>query len=292
MNPPRAFYLKMLLQKHHKGTLEQAVQLLPTPSREAVLKSELTEAEASHAFHRPGELLSKIHYSWVADALTKKIDENKRIFYLSSLPPQMQLQVAKLLNFQGDIVPLKGPLQQYVQKQLLLKMLPKGYLPVAYLPKTPLKPLLSLSKAKVVELVDYLGLFDLAEELKKIVHTKLIKGIYASLQPQELEFLRACLHQKEKLQTPRFPLNDWNGESKELHFRIHKRGLLRLAKALVDQSPSFLWHLTRMLDTGRGRRLETLMPKESPPQVTQVMQEQVLQLLKFLEKGSKQGSRL
>lgn len=280
-----AFYLRVLFNRHHKGPTEQVMRLLPSPMQQSLQKQMTTETDIAHAFIKPDHFLHSLHYSWIADAI-QKAPEGKQSFYIAALPHSLMMQVAKILN-RDPPKALKSPLKEFVQKELTFKILPEGHTPYVYLPKSPLDPLLKISKIELIELIDFLGLYDLAEEMKKIVDTKLIKNIHLALSPKEQEFLKSCLQNKDKLQTTRFLLNDWQGDSANLINRLHKRGLVRLAKALSHQSPDFLWALTRRLDIGRGKRLLSLISKESNPQITAIITEQVLQLLKFLDKGVK-----
>lgn len=278
-----AFYLRVLFNRHHKGPVEQATRLLPSLMQQALQKERTSETDIAPAFIKPEDFLYSLHYSWIADAI-QNAPEGKQLFYLAALPHSLMMQVAKILNADPP-KPLKSPLKEFVQKELTYKILPERHTPYAYLPKSPLDPLLKISKIELIELIDYLGLYDLAGEMKKIVDTKLLKNIHLALNPKEQEFLKSCLHYKDKIQTSRFPLQDWQGDSKDLINRLHKRGLVRLAKALTNQSPDFLWALTRRLDIGRGKRLLSLISTESHPQITTIITEQVLQLLKFLDKG-------
>ena len=68
-----------------------------------------------------------------------------------------------------------------------------------------------------------------------MLNTAKLKNIYLCLTPKELQFLRMCLHQKEKLVIPQMGLEQWNGEQKELHKLIHQKGLFRLGKALCGE---------------------------------------------------------
>lgn len=278
-----AFYLKVLFNRYHKGSFEQALKLLPSPLQQAVQVEPTAQAEIKPAFLHPDTFLHTMHYSWVADAIAQ-MPQEKHKFYLAALPHSLEKQVGKLLGLETP-KPLKSPLKEFVQRELALKILPEEAIPLPYLPPSILDPLLRISKIELIELIDSLGLFDLAEEMKKIVDTKLLKNIYKVLSPSEQEFLKSCLQLKAKIQTPRFPLHDWEGDAKELINRMHKRGLVRLAKALSNQSPPFLWHITHRLDSGRGKALLSLISQETHPQIVQIMIEQVLQLLKFYGKG-------
>lgn len=285
MDRKSAFYLKVLFNRQHRGPIEEATKILPPPVQQALAKEKTTEKEISHAFRHPHVLLNKIHYSWIADTLSQ-LPEDKRLFYLAALPTPLQGRAAKLIGIDKEISSLKGPLKLFMQRDLILKILPANHIPLAYLPPSPLDPLLNISKSELIDLIHYLGIFDLAEEMKKTVNTKLLKNIRLALNAKEQEFLRSCIQGKDKIQTPRFPLSDWDGDAKELTQRLHKRGLIRLGMALSNQYPAFLWHITHMLDIGRGKKLMSHVSKETNPLITSALIEQVLQLIKFLHKGS------
>lgn len=282
MNHKTAFYMKVLLNRFHKGSQDSVLNLF-SEQGEVVKKTATSETEISYSFRIPETSIAKIHYSWIADKLAT-VAEGKKALYMAALPTDQQVQIKKYLQIDKDIIPLRGPLKRYIQKEFLELLLPEDHVPLPYIPVTSLSILCHLSKVKLTQIIDFLGLYDLAEEIKKIVDTKLLKNIYHALTQKQKDFLKTCLHQKDKMQTPPFPLTDWNGEPRELEIRLHKRGLVRLAKALSGQHPSFTWTLTRMLDTGRGKRLESMISKEEIPLTTEYMTSKILHLIKFLDK--------
>lgn len=282
MDQKTAFYMKLLLNRFHTGSHDSVLKILPAHG-EIVQKTATNEKEISHLFRKPEALLSNIHYSWISEALAT-LPEEKRPLYIAALPHAQQVQVKKHLNLDREITPLRGPLKSYVSKEFLVLMLEEDHVPLPYQPKTTLDILTTFPKNKMINLIDFLGLYDLAEEIKKIVDTKLLKNINLALSDKQKEFLKSILHQKDKIQFTPFKLNDWTGDSRELELRLHKRGLIRFAKALSGQHPSFVWAITHALDTGRGKMLEGMISKEPVPQVTDFMIVKVQQLIKFLDK--------
>jgi hypothetical protein len=124
---------------------------------------------------------------------------------------------------------------------------------------------------------------DLSESIRHIVDKNQLKAIYNCLSPRKQQFLRMCLHQKEKITAPKLEIGRWDGDKKKLEQILHKRGLLRLGKALCGQHPQFFWYITRTFDTGRGAALARYYQEEPIPEISPLLIQQVLSLINFLK---------
>jgi hypothetical protein len=157
-----------------------------------------------------------------------------------------------------------------------------------YLPQSTLSVLASWTKFELVELIEFLGLHDLAEELRQVVDQKSLKNVYACLTPKEQKYLRFCMHHKSKLAPPSLGLDRWSGDCGKLKTALQSRGLIRLGKALSGEHPDFMWHLTHILDSGRGKALMKYYSKEPVGGVTALLAQQVLNLMNMLKKKSEE----
>ena len=206
-------------------------------------------------------------------------------FFLTSLPKSKAVQVCALMKKPQHTARLALPVRLYLINMMALKIKPQDVMPAPFLPATSLSPLLAMRKGEIVQLIDFLGIYDLAEEIKHVVDKKYLRAIYNCLSIKKQHFLRLCLHQKERLTIPRLGLEKWQGDCKTLETILHKRGLLRLGKGVSGQHPDFLWHLVHRLDVGRGRIIEQFYAKEEIPGVTQALIQEILNLMNFFKKN-------
>lgn len=280
-----AIMLRVLINRYHQGSPVALLEALPQENAQLVLSQDIASSDPSQVLVDPEiELGSKIHYSWLQPVI-ESFSPSMQPIFLSALPIENAKGLSRLMG-----LPLLPPPLPLIRKQLLLalcrKLNKRQVLPVQFLPETPVTPLASLSKAELLELIDYLGLYDLAEEIRHIVDKVLLKKIYACLSPKKQLFLRNCLHQKEKLKAQKIGLINWNGDAIQLERLLHRRGLMRLSYALSGQPRDFIWHLVHRLDVGRGRLLGKNFSDKEIPGVTTFLAQQVLNTLNFLNKKS------
>lgn len=282
-DPKKSLYLKLLLNRSQKGAQDPTLKFLPQKSREEALKHSTLETKLDLAVVFPADYLNKIHYSWLKKAL-EELPKEEAPYYLSALDKKKRDEVLKIFPLDKEVQESTGFVKGFIQKKWMERLVPPDFVPLPFLPKSELDPLYALNKSELTELISYLGIYDLAHEMKKVVDTKLLKSIYGNLSPKKVEYLKTLLSQKEKISTPKFELKDWNGDIKELENRLHKRGLRRLHLALAKENHSKKWLLTRTLDTGRGQILEESVHEEINPHIISTLTGQVLDTLKFLGK--------
>ncbi|MCB1113670.1 MAG: hypothetical protein KDK62_02830 [Chlamydiia bacterium] len=282
MNRNTAFYTKLFLNRFTPDETNLLLDFFPE-GKEAIEGITNEQNDPSLAFQSPEEILLNIHYSWLAQKLSKNPKEMAKL-YLAAFPKTLKEKIQGLLNAPLELPEISFLAKRYLQLEFLKQLLPEDFIPAHFTPKSDLKPLGALDKNKMVEVIDFLGLFDLTEEMKKIVDTKLLKKLNDTLSSKQKAFIKECMQKKDNIQAPPFPLYDWNGNKKELKKRIHKKGLIRLSKALSGEDPRFIWHVTRTLDTGRGKILNDMISEDPTPNITEAMKRKTLLLISYLQK--------
>jgi hypothetical protein len=273
--------LRVLLNRYHPNFPPSLLQALPQQEIDAVNKLEITSKNPAEAILSPAEELKKIHYSWLTSYL-EKIPMQILEPTIHSLSPE---QAAKF-SVQFEIPPLAKPIAQPIKTYLLLKLFnavkPPEILPVEFLPQTHLSCLARLSKNQLIELIDYLGIYDLTEEVRHIIEKEKLKKLNVCLDQKQKTFLRICLHQREKVAAPPVNLKQWDGSQATLRKLVHVRGLLRLGKACCGQHPDLMWHISHHLDIGRGKEVIKNFSSAPIPGVTAALIQQVLSVMDFL----------
>ena len=278
-------FLKVLLNRFHEGSPDVTLKALPQEDQSQAAGITTQISEISPAFESPSYLLKNIHYTWLLPVF-QKIPAGLHALILTSLPEPHMSKLGKFLKMSPLKNPLVEPIKQFFINIFYDKFKDPEVLPVSFLPDSPLKILTEISKDDLVELIDFLGIYDLTEEIRHIIDKKSLKTLYLCLTPKKQQFLRICLHQKEKLITPKLELDNWKGDRQTLENVLHRRGLYRLGKALSGQHPHLFWHIIHKLDTGRGAILSKYFSQEEIPGVTPALTQQVLNILNFLKKKS------
>ncbi|MCB1115481.1 MAG: hypothetical protein KDK71_03330 [Chlamydiia bacterium] len=234
------------------------------------------------------ERLKEIHYSWMITFL-EPFTKKDKIFILASLEKKQASKLQKHFQIkEKDFPPIKKVGKDYLVRALYDWLISdqKEFLPIEFLPKHPLSPLLTLTKNELQALVDYLGLHDLALELKHVIKADQIKKIQNVLSKEEQEYLKKQIKRKEPISFARLNLDGWNGDGEKLKAILHHRGFNRLAKALFGCHPSFLWHLCHKIDTGRAKILRKFFTDIKNDEAQSVLINQTLEIIPLVKNGS------
>lgn len=285
MEAKRLIMQRVLLNCFHSNPQDGFIKSMPQEDAKAILNQSVQAADARPAFAHPEEKLGKIHYSWIISIFEKKPEAMKPLLF-SILPESIGMGLCKYFHLTYTPFSISPVVRRYFSEQIYNEIDPQAIQPIAFLPSSPLNILTDLSKNDLVELIDFLALFDLAEEMRHIVDQKNLKKIYNCLSPKQQQYFRVCLHQKVKFTSPKLELELWHGDCKQLQEILHRRGIQRLGKALSGQHPDLLWHIFHILDTGRAAALQKNIPEKDTSGVAEVIIQQVTGTLNFLKKKS------
>lgn len=280
----RWLIFRVLVNRFHKKSPEAFLKTIPKELSQKVQSQEMLSEETALLFEQPQKLMSKVHYSWLTNALNK-IPEQLKASVLSSLPIHTAEGLIQQTGIQKKERELSLPVKRFLAAILYTQFEKREILPVPFLPKTPLTQLADKSKSQLIQIIDFLGLYDLAEELRHIVDKNTIKHIYSTISIPKQQFLRTSLYQKEKLVVDRLDVDLGLIDRRKLDIVLHKRGILRLARALSGQHPDLIWHVTHRLDAGRGQVLMRYYKDEAIPGISPALTVQVMNVLNFLKKS-------
>lgn len=285
MHPKNSMLFKVLINRFHPGSGDSFLQKLSQNEVQEILQQPVTSDDPSVSITWEQDLLSRIHYSWLAPII-QQLNPSIQGPIVAALPELQSSRLKSVLKLKSLPKQLSPQIKDFLLHQLFCKWNPKEAIPRQYLPHSPLSSLLDCSKSQIVDLIDMLSMHDLAEILRHIVDKRNLKWIYQHLPQKHQQFLRHCLHQKEKIVAPKLEMNTWNGDPKKLDSLLHIRGIFRLAKALCGQHPQFIWHLIHILDTGRGNAIAKQYREEAIPNITPYLVQQLQTAINFLKKKS------
>jgi hypothetical protein len=283
MQSKTSMLIKMLINRFHPDENDSLLKYLPEEEAKAVQQQNITYTDPNPLFSLSKDIIARMHYSWMVPSF-QKLPAWKQQILASALPPEQGVGLKRILKIGGRKDKPTPALKTFLTDKLLEVWHPnKDVMPLAFLPASPLSPLLNLSKSKLVELIDLFAMHDLAESIRHIVDKNRLKTIYNCLSPTKQQFLRMCLHQKEKVTASKLEITKWDGDKKKLEQILHKRGLLRLGKALCGQHPQFFWYIMHTLDTGRGETLSRYYKEDPIPEISPLLVQQVLSLINFIK---------
>lgn len=264
----KGLLLRLLINRAHGQATENILKAFPQEEAQFAKAHQISSSNIEPLLIHAKKVLPQIHYSW----LTSEVKQQNPSFYAGiagCLEEEQKQGFCRHLNISFPSKPLSPFLKRFYLHHLYTTFpLLSESLPLEYAPESPLNALARLSKKQLIELIDKLAMFDLAHELKTIVGTKLLKTLYTCLSVPQQQFLRQCMHLKDKLTPVKLGLKTWTGEPKELLLKLHKRGLSRLALALSGQSEELIWLIVHTLDVGRGSLLKKLIKPNPIPGVT------------------------
>ncbi len=278
----QALFFQLLLNKYHAADGSTVMQCLPEGFRNKVLGTKVSWNDPKVMLRSPAAKIKNVHYSWIVPVI-ERYPENLRALYAEALPSPTNQRILSMLKLP------KTPLattwsRDYLLHDLVKRLELDTITPIEHLPQSILSFTLEFSKEELIELIDFLGLYDLAEEIRRIVDKNQLKKIYTCLSIKKQHFLRNCLLSKEKVSTPKLELEKWNGDPESLEKLLHKRGLVRFGKGLSGLPADFIWHIIHRLDSGRGLLLSKYISSKEIPGITSVMIQEILNIHNFFKK--------
>jgi len=285
MNTTSWIAFRDLLEKCEPDKKTLFLQHLAREEQEKLRGTIPSEHDPFDACLSTEERITKVHYSWLITFL-EPFAENDKLLILSSLNESQAEKLRKHFNIREALPIISSHGKNYLLSAIFHWLISdqKGFVPIEFLPQHSLNALLTLSKAKLQTLVDYLGLHDLAVEVKHVVKAEQIKKIQKVLSKSQQDYLKSLLKRKEPISFVRLNLDGWDGNEEKLKGILHHRGFNRLAKALFGCHPSLLWHICHTLDTGRTKILRKFFTDINNEQVQELLVKQVLELIPMVQK--------
>ncbi|MFA6915470.1 MAG: hypothetical protein WC222_03675 [Parachlamydiales bacterium] len=285
MDPNTTKLLRVLLNAYYGSNFATACRFLPEEDAERVKSLNVQSTDFSFALKNPEEWLDKIHYSWLAPILAK-YSPVIRSLAVASLPDYQSSCIRHYMSLDKEPPPSKIA-KSYFLNEICSQMGVKDVIPEQQLPESTFRFLAEWDKESLCKLIDLLSMYDLAEKLKHIVDRRRLRDIYACLNKEHLDYLRICMHKKEKVASPSINLDQWKGDPKELEHLLHRRGLVRFGKALSTEPPEVLWHILHRLDTGRSAIIKICLQGNEPPAVVHALKQQVQSVIEYLDTKKK-----
>lgn len=269
--------LKTLAKRFHPA--ENVLQFLSIHDRQGLESLQAPETTGLESILNLDVWLQTIHYTWFIPVLRKMRPETANII-CSLLPKSEEQKLRGALKLSAKEVSVPQFARPFFLHLLKAQIEDKSILPIEQLPPSEMNAILRLSLKQLLHLIDLLGIYDLAAELRQVVDRALLGRIHAALNQQQLQFLHYATKQPMKYIPPTLGIAGWDGDQKAFNNLLHQRGLIRLARGFIDENQSLRWHLTHKIDQPRAGVLLKLFSSKQESQMTAFFKNQVLHLIK------------
>jgi hypothetical protein len=206
----------------------------------------------------PSRALQEVHPSWIAQQL-EKLPPAVQAAAFASLPSAVRSRTASLLTTKPAPSNINPSVMSVFLTYLWMQVRSPSYVPVSMLPDSPLRRLLTLNKTQLVRYIDLVAMWDLVPEMQRVIDKSLWAKVQALLTPEQQRYLAIAMRMQSTGQSHN--LLALAAHPDRFKRALHERGLARLASIFGAKDGPILWHLTRRLDTGRGRYLEAAYEK-------------------------------
>jgi hypothetical protein len=280
MKTPAWYVFKDFLDLTAPKEKQELLKFLTEDEKEELSKTPLLPFHPSQGFSSYQEKLHDIHYSWFISYLTSLGDSDKYLF-IAPLSAEQQTPLYQHFDLSRPLHSLSSLGIDFLSQTLFLAILQEDHLvlPKECLPEDPLNALLSISRERLLSLVDFLSVHDLSLEMKTMINASHMMKIEAILSPMQKEYLHELKKTIEPISFKPIGLQHWNGDEATLKKILHQRGLNRLSKALSQSNHSLLWYLSHKLDIGRASIVKTLFKDLKNKKAQTILVAQVCNLI-------------
>jgi len=252
MHSKQALIIKVLHNTFHSGEPGHFFDVYSEEDAQKVKQLDITSTDTFPFLAQALDRIEFIHPSWLLSVLAEMPAEAHGVI-AAALPKFQGQYLREHLKIIPSDITLAEPVKAYLLNRFVQRIPGAAeVLDTAFLPKSHLSRLLEWKREEIIELCNYLGLIDLASEIRHIIDQKKLQKVYSCLNPKEQNYLKQAMQQKEKLSTVSLGLDRWSGDCERLRTVIQTRGLIRLATALSGEHPDVVWQLSHILDKGRG----------------------------------------
>ncbi len=277
---------KALIEQQSPPQRKKLLDFLPDSQKAAIQKA--PEQKVLFCSLSPDEVLDTIHPSWLLHIL-QPYTENERGFFLATLAPPLSSQLKKLMAIKKNLPTLTPFGKNFLRREMfeLIKKERGEALPKNALPDSKFNILISWDAARISLLSFWLGLYDLAEELRYVIDKQVWQRIEAALSPAEWQAVKNFQTKKERLAFGRIALKDALESPAKLRLTTEQYGMNRLAKALYGEHSSLLWHLMLHMDQKRADFLAKLCTPLAKPELKESLVNQVFGLIPLIAEPTK-----
>jgi len=272
---------KAFLDRKNSSEKEGIMTFLPPQHKEILQSASSFLGNVTKGFDSITHLLGWTHYSWFIPILRTK-SEKEASLLIASLPENTAAVIAKHLQC-TRAAPLPTAANIVLQRtlsRLLLSTL-DPILPIECIPSNPLHAIIHLSIDELHLLIELLGLYDLAPEMRYIIDKQRLQKIRSSLsQPGHRFFTKLQRRPLPKIFTP-MNLRQWDGKKQSFISLLRKRGINRLSKTFVPFHADLIRYIKLHMSVDEAILFDKMHKKIEKPETYEILQQQILEAIQF-----------
>ena len=189
------------------------------------------------------KLIKRVHISHYKQFLDT-LNETEKALYTAAFPKYKQVELYdKEIPFKEFTTEKFG---DYVLNILFQKMF-DNYPPPSILPLHPALELLADTGVPLSKLTFFLGLFDAAEEIKKIISKTTLSSLQKAFDKEEIDYMNVIGVKKRGLILTSMNLTAYTGDVSTLRNLILERGIYRLAQGIKGAPSEYRFFFTYFL---------------------------------------------
>ncbi|MBI5274146.1 MAG: hypothetical protein HY860_03720 [Chlamydiales bacterium] len=281
-NEYKAAIIRSLITYHVSEYQEELLHYFSDSLQKQVIAAEPLSQSPISSHLSLSDFLSNIDISWLKPFFENKTKTDQGI-YLSALPENLSSALA--IEFQ--VSPSHS-----MKKQLASFFLLNVYdflmdnntpFPIDALPASPLNALVHFNILQMKQYVRVLSLFDVAAELKHIIHSSLLKEIEKEFSDAEKNLIRQFSKRTDLLKFPPLKLQNWTGNIEEFTNVLFQRGLNRLAKGLYGSSSSLIWYIKHKLPQNHAKTIDVFLTEIKDKKIHDILLKQLNECIDIIQ---------
>ena len=202
--------------------------------------------------------------------IVKRVDVTHFIHYLEKLPAKEKAFYIAAFPEYKQVV-LTGPNVEYKEYRtqafsntilnILFKKALSDFPPPGVIPIHPTVELLADKNIPLSKLITFLGLIDVAAEVKGIISRSTLKNLQEAFDGEEVAFMNQAGRQKSILSLSVMNLACYKGDCEMLRNLIKERGIYRFAQGIKDAPAEYHFYFTYFLPKQISDKINTLLKK-------------------------------
>jgi len=262
-------FLHSLMKKFAHPAAQTVIQGLE-PAEKELFQGNLAGDDPMMYLITPKRILSMMHPSWYGELL-------------EHTPKVLQSICERFLQGKQE-----GPLREFVLGYCVNQWPERGKLGPETVQDGDFSWLLEYSYENMTALFDLLGVYDLVDEVRRIVDKRKLQMILVRLHPFQQKFLRALLLKSLPTSASQINVSTFlTVEADVAKKRLQQRGLERFAMAIEKADPLLLWHFFHRLERFQAERLQQVGGQEFSDRERARAKQQVIQAYQFLQRMEK-----
>lgn len=218
------------------------ISYLPEKSREALTSEDLNKQLIPIRISIQ-KLVKRVDVSHFIDFF-QNVDQNTTQFYIAAFPKYKQVLLTG-----PNCIYREFSTEKFSEAVLLtlFQQCFKGFPPPAILPFHPMVEILSDQGVELKKLIEFLGLLDVAAEVKTIICAKTLKSLQKAFTKEQVDFINSISKHHKPEMLKKMNLSGYDGNSEELYSLIEQRGIYRFVRSISSVPISYLFLFTYFL---------------------------------------------